>query len=86
MGYSLPASVGAAFASSGSRIICITGDGGLQINIWELQTILEMTCQSLFSYLIIILTVLFKGHKTVGLMADITHLVGLGNFPTPILH
>jgi len=39
MGYSLPASVGAACASPNSRIICITGDGGLQINIQELATI-----------------------------------------------
>lgn len=39
MGYSLPASVGAAYASSGSRVICIIGDGGLQVNIQELATI-----------------------------------------------
>ncbi len=39
MGYSLPASIGAAFAEPRKKIICITGDGGLQINIQELATI-----------------------------------------------
>lgn len=38
MGYGLPASIGAAFAS-GLRIICITGDGGLAVNITELATL-----------------------------------------------
>jgi acetolactate synthase-1/2/3 large subunit len=38
MGYGLPASIGAAFAS-GRRIICITGDGGLAVNITELATL-----------------------------------------------
>jgi acetolactate synthase I/II/III large subunit len=39
MGYSLPASVGAALADKSREIICIIGDGGLQINIQELATI-----------------------------------------------
>jgi acetolactate synthase-1/2/3 large subunit len=39
MGYSLPASMGAALASPRRQTICITGDGGLQINIQELATI-----------------------------------------------
>ena len=39
MGYSLPASMGAALAAPGRQTICITGDGGLQINIQELATI-----------------------------------------------
>lgn len=38
MGYSVPASVGAALAGK-RRVICITGDGGLQMNIQELATI-----------------------------------------------
>lgn len=39
MGYALPASVGAAFAENKNKVICITGDGGMQINIQELATI-----------------------------------------------
>lgn len=37
MGYALPASIGGAFASK--RVcVCVTGDGGLQMNIQELAT------------------------------------------------
>jgi acetolactate synthase-1/2/3 large subunit len=41
MGYDLPAAIGAAFARSGKRVICIGGDGSLQMNIQELQTIVH---------------------------------------------
>lgn len=36
MGYSLPAAIG-AFYATGDRAVAITGDGGLQMNIQELQ-------------------------------------------------
>ena len=39
MGYSLPASIGAAFAEPKKDIICIIGDGGLQMNLQELNSI-----------------------------------------------
>jgi acetolactate synthase-1/2/3 large subunit len=39
MGYALPASIGGVYADSDNQTICITGDGGLQINIQELATI-----------------------------------------------
>ena len=39
MGYALPAAIGSALASPKSNIICIAGDGGLQLTIQELQTI-----------------------------------------------
>ena len=38
MGYALSAAVGAAFAAR-RRILCLTGDGGLMMNIEELATI-----------------------------------------------
>jgi len=38
MGYSFPAAIGAYFAS-GKTVITISGDGGFQLNIQELQTI-----------------------------------------------
>lgn len=40
MGYDLPAAIGAAFAK-GSRIICLAGDGSIQMNIQELQTVVH---------------------------------------------
>ncbi|HLH08236.1 MAG TPA: thiamine pyrophosphate-binding protein [Terriglobales bacterium] len=39
MGYDLPAAVGAAVARGGGRVICLAGDGSLQMNIQELQTL-----------------------------------------------
>ena len=39
MGYALPASIGASIVKNKSRIICIDGDGSIQINLQELHTI-----------------------------------------------
>jgi len=39
MGFDLPAAIGAAHASPGRRVICITGDGSIMMNLQELQTI-----------------------------------------------
>jgi len=39
MGHDLPASIGAAVARGGKRVICLAGDGSLQLNIQDLQTV-----------------------------------------------
>jgi acetolactate synthase-1/2/3 large subunit len=39
MGYGLPAAIGASFVNKEQDIICIEGDGSLQMNIQEFQTI-----------------------------------------------
>ncbi len=39
LGYDLPAAIGAAAGNGGKRVICLAGDGSLQFNIQELQTI-----------------------------------------------
>lgn len=39
MGYALPASIGAQFAAPDKQVLCIIGDGGLQMNIQELETV-----------------------------------------------
>jgi acetolactate synthase-1/2/3 large subunit len=42
MGFSLPAAIGASFAcGKNNNVIVITGDGGFQINIQELQTVVR---------------------------------------------
>ncbi len=41
MGYDLPAAIGAAAAAPGREVVCITGDGSIQMNLQELQTILN---------------------------------------------
>ena len=39
MGYAFPAAIGASIALNKKKIICIDGDGSIQINIQELQTL-----------------------------------------------
>ncbi len=39
MGFGLPAAIGAAFARPGETVVCIAGDGSIQMNIQELATI-----------------------------------------------
>jgi acetolactate synthase-1/2/3 large subunit len=39
MGYDLPAAIGGCLGANNSETICITGDGSIQMNIQELQTI-----------------------------------------------
>lgn len=41
MGYDLPAAIGAAIARSGQRVVCLAGEGSLQLNIQELQTVVH---------------------------------------------
>jgi acetolactate synthase-1/2/3 large subunit len=42
MGNGLPASIGACIASNKRRTICVNGDGGLQFNIQEFQTLARL--------------------------------------------
>jgi acetolactate synthase-1/2/3 large subunit len=39
MGYDLPAAIGATLGSGSRRVICFAGDGSLQMNVQELQTL-----------------------------------------------
>ena len=39
MGYDLPAAIGCCFATGKKNTICLTGDGSIQMNLQELQTI-----------------------------------------------
>ncbi|MEN6366083.1 MAG: thiamine pyrophosphate-binding protein [Thermoguttaceae bacterium] len=39
MGFGLPAAIGGCIASGGRRTVCIDGDGGVQMNIQELETL-----------------------------------------------
>lgn len=41
MGWGLASSIGACIASGGKRTICIEGDGSIQMNLQELQTIIS---------------------------------------------
>lgn len=39
MGYGLPAAIGACVSNEGGKTICVTGDGSIQMNLQELQTL-----------------------------------------------
>ena len=41
MGWALPASIGASFATDKGTVVCVTGDGSLQMNIQELATVIR---------------------------------------------
>ena len=41
MGYDLPASIGACLAVPGQEVVLVTGDGSIQMNLQELQTIVH---------------------------------------------
>lgn len=41
MGYSLPAAIGAQLMNMDKKVYCFIGDGGLQMNIQELQTVIN---------------------------------------------
>ncbi|MHB1454433.1 MAG: thiamine pyrophosphate-binding protein [Saccharofermentanales bacterium] len=42
MGYALPAAIGASYATNKlENVLCIAGDGGIQMNIQELQTVIR---------------------------------------------
>ncbi len=41
MGYDLPAAIGACFSLGKKDVVCLAGDGSLQLNIQELQTVIH---------------------------------------------
>lgn len=75
MGYDLPAAIGVCVADGRAPIVCVAGDGSIQMNIQELQTILTNRLPiKIFvinneGYHQIRLTQrnLFKDHKSIGL-------------------
>jgi len=42
MGFGLPAAIGASLANPGRRVVCISGDGSIQMNIQEMATLAEL--------------------------------------------
>ncbi len=42
MGFGLPSAIGAALAAPGTPVVCVTGDGGLLMNVQELATAVEL--------------------------------------------
>jgi acetolactate synthase-1/2/3 large subunit len=42
MGFGLPAAIGAALAMPGRRVVCVSGDGSILMNVQELATLAEL--------------------------------------------
>jgi acetolactate synthase-1/2/3 large subunit len=42
MGFGLPAAIGASLAKPGTRVVCVSGDGSILMNIQELATLSEL--------------------------------------------
>lgn len=62
MGFGLPGAIGACFANGRKKTICISGDGGLQMNIQELQTMVH------YNLPIILFVLNNNGYLTIKLM------------------
>jgi acetolactate synthase-1/2/3 large subunit len=62
MGFGLPGAIGACFANNRKKTICISGDGGLQMNIQELQTLAH------YNLPVILFVLNNKGYLTIKLM------------------
>lgn len=64
MGFGMPGAIGAYMANTGNRVICMAGDGGIQMNIQELQTIAQ------YNMPIKIIVLNNDGYLAISLMQD----------------
>lgn len=62
MGFGLPGAIGACFGNNRKKVICITGDGGLQMNLQELQTLVH------YKLPVIVFVLNNNGYLTIKLM------------------
>jgi len=62
MGFGLPGAIGACLGSNREKVVCISGDGGLQMNIQELQTLVT------YRLPIILFVLNNRGYLTIKLM------------------
>jgi acetolactate synthase-1/2/3 large subunit len=62
MGFGLPGAIGACLGAGRKKTVCISGDGGLQMNIQELQTLVQ------YKLPIILFVLNNKGYLTIKLM------------------
>ncbi|HEX2967117.1 MAG TPA: biosynthetic-type acetolactate synthase large subunit [Syntrophorhabdaceae bacterium] len=71
MGFGLPAAIGAALANPDKKVICISGDGSIQMNIQEFATLGELGLDVL---------VLIMNNQHLGLVRQQQELFFGGNF------
>jgi acetolactate synthase-1/2/3 large subunit len=71
MGFGLPAAIGAALANPDRQVICISGDGSIQMNIQELATLAELELN---------VTVIIMNNQHLGLVRQQQELFFNGNY------
>lgn len=76
MGFGLPAAIGAALVFPEKRIVCISGDGSILMNIQELDTLRELNLD---------VTILLINNGHLGLVRQQQELFFPPDFPHPNL-
>jgi len=71
MGFGLPVALGAAVANPDKRVVCISGDGSIMMNIQELATLAEAQLD---------VTVIVLDNKTLGMVRQQQHFLFNDNF------
>lgn len=71
MGFGLPAAIGAALAHPGRQIICISGDGSIQMNLQEMATLADLDLK---------VAVIIMNNQHLGLVRQQQELFFNGNY------
>ena len=71
MGFGLPAAIGAALAHPGKQVICISGDGSIQMNLQDLATLADLDLR---------VVVVIMNNQHLGLVRQQQELFFKGNF------
>ncbi len=71
MGFGLPAAIGASLANPGRQVICISGDGSIQMNIQEMATLAELDLD---------VSVIIMNNQHLGLVRQQQELFFNGNY------
>ncbi|SHJ59628.1 biosynthetic-type acetolactate synthase large subunit [Paramaledivibacter caminithermalis] len=72
MGYSLPAAIGAKLAAPDKKVVCILGDGSLQMSLGELATLCEIDQN---------ITILLFNNNRLGMVRELQdNLIGKGKY------
>lgn len=75
MGFGLPVAIGAAWANPGKRVVCITGDGSIQMNIQELATLVELNLD---------VTILLLDNGVLGMVHQQQEILFSGNYSASV--
>ena len=71
MGFGLPAAIGAALAHPGRQVVCISGDGSIQMNLQEMATLADLDLK---------VAVIIMNNRHLGLVRQQQELFFNGNY------